>query len=65
VFNHALLGDFGTVCMRERLGGEWRWTLSFAIHGAGGVLLSLLEHLAGVMEEYYEELGETFASHQI
>jgi hypothetical protein len=52
VFNHALLGDFGTMCMRERLGGEWRWTLSLAVHGTCGVLLSPLEHCGGVMEKY-------------
>jgi hypothetical protein len=27
----------------ERLGGEWRWTVNLAVHGMGGVLLSLLE----------------------
>jgi len=28
--------------LRERLGGELRWTLNLAVYGVGGVLLSLL-----------------------
>ena len=31
--------------LRERVGGEWQWTLNLAVHGAGDVLLSLLERL--------------------
>jgi len=27
--------------LRERLGGELRWTLNLAVYGVGGVLLSL------------------------
>jgi hypothetical protein len=33
------------MCMRERLGGEWQWTLNLAIRRVGGFLLSLLERL--------------------
>jgi hypothetical protein len=31
--------------LRERLGGDLRWTLNLEVYGVGGVLLSLLEHL--------------------
>jgi len=26
------------MCIRERLGGEWRWTLNLVVHGVGGSL---------------------------
>jgi hypothetical protein len=33
---------YGTMCMRERLGGELWWTLNLVVRGVGGVLMSLL-----------------------
>jgi hypothetical protein len=43
VFNRALLGNgCGVMGLRERLGGELRWTLNLVVYGVGGVLLSLL-----------------------
>jgi len=33
------------MCMRERLGGEWRGTLNLVVCGVDGVLLSLLVRL--------------------
>ena len=35
----SLVNGCGTMGLRERLGGEWRWTLNLAVHGADGVLL--------------------------
>jgi hypothetical protein len=44
--NHVFLGKWlWRYDLRERFGGECSWTLNLAIHGVGGVLLSLLEHL--------------------
>jgi hypothetical protein len=38
--------------LRERLDGDSWGMLNFAIHGVGGVQMSLLGHLGRVMEEY-------------
>jgi hypothetical protein len=34
--------------LRERLGGEWLWTLNIEAHGEGGVLVSLLGRIGCV-----------------
>jgi hypothetical protein len=53
MFNRTLLDKwFGAMGLRDRLGGEWWWTLNLAVHEAGDVLLGLLERLGGAMKEY-------------
>jgi hypothetical protein len=47
--------------LRERLGGEWWWTLNMAVHGEGGVLVSLLGRMEWVYKRILGGVGGTFA----
>jgi hypothetical protein len=36
---------FGAMGLREKLGGEWLWTLNLEVHGVGSALLSFWGHM--------------------
>ena len=44
--------------MREKLGGEWWSTINLAVHGLGGVLMSLLGRMGWVYRRILGEAGE-------
>jgi hypothetical protein len=46
------------MCMRERLSGEWWWTLNSVVRGVGGVLMSLLGHMEWVYGSILGGVGE-------
>jgi hypothetical protein len=48
------------MCIKERLGGELWWTLNFAIHGVGGVLMSLFRCMEWSYERILKAVWESF-----
>jgi hypothetical protein len=46
--------------LRERLGGEWWWTLNMEVHEEGGVLVSLLGHMGWVYGKILGKVGKIF-----
>jgi hypothetical protein len=49
--------------LREKLGGEWWWTLNLVIHGMSGVLMSPLGRMGvGLWKNIRQGLGK-FSSH--
>jgi len=48
--------------LREKLGGEWWWTLNLVIHGMSGVLMSPLGRMGW---DYGRILGRAWGSFQV
>jgi hypothetical protein len=46
--------------LRERLGGEWQWTLNLAVHEVGSVLLNPLESLGWGYRRILRKVGRIF-----